>query len=488
MKVPSLLLLCLTLSVGLQAQTFDFDNSNLNAVYRDLFLQSRAALTEYGYPVERDGRSAVVQDQFMIFLEGSETLQADALRQQAQSVYGNDFAGYRSCGCDGSFRVEVWQIDNIDGNERGKTGKDKVAENIGREEEDVQSNHYMYPARPNLAIVAGNHQSLPTNFQVLPSNNSGAEVKIAILDSGLDYQLQQHNIPGQAPLFLWQNPVENLNNIDEGDDPFCYVDDLIGWDFINGDNNPMDDNSHGTHVAGIIARNLQQHAPNVDYQLMPIKVLDHNGVGTTFEAICGLLYAAEHGADVINLSWGFTGDENPQLTRAMEIAIESGATIVASSGNNRVDLSFIDHFPSEYSMPGDNNLDGALMAAASSTPSSLWNGTNFRTVAPGDGGLLALPGVDITSLVPLALNGSVTNPKTGSSMAAPALSALVADYVRLYPDHSPASIRHNLYYLVRQLPSSGQYSVYGNYYDFFSLNWLDIATLYNQHSGAMWTD
>ncbi|MEM7573494.1 MAG: S8 family serine peptidase [Bacteroidota bacterium] len=487
MKVPSLLVL-MVIGLSLSAQTFEFDNSNLNAVYRNLFQQNRAALQEYGYPVERDGNSAVAKDQFMIMLEGSETSQADALRQEAMATYGNRFAGYRSCGCDGSFRVEVWQIDNVNGNERGKTGRDKVAENIGREEEDVMSNHYLFPSRPNAAIVAGNHQTLPGNFQVRPSNNPGTPVKIAILDSGVDYQLQQHNVPNQAPLFLWENPAENLNGSDEGDDPFCYVDDLIGWDFINGDNNPMDDNSHGTHVAGILARSLQLNAPNVDYQLMPIKVLDHNGVGTTFEAICGLLYAAEHGADVINLSWGFAGDENLQLTRAMEIAIESGATIVTSSGNDRLDLSFIDHYPSEYSMPGPNNLDGALFAAALDTPSSLWNGTNFRTIAPGNGGLVAFPGVDITSLVPIALNGSVTNPKTGSSMAAPALSALVADYVRLYPDHSPASIRHNLFYLVQTLSSSGQYSAYGNNYDFFGLNWLNIATLYNQHSGAMWTD
>lgn len=487
MKVPSLLVL-MVIGLSLSGQTFEFDNSNLDAVYRNLFQQNRAALQEYGYPVERDGNSAVAKDQFMIMLEGSETAEADALRQQAMATYGNRFAGYRSCGCDGSFRVEVWQIDNVNGNERGKTGRDKVAENIGREEEDVMSNHYLFPSRPNTAIVAGNHQALPGNFQVRPSNNPGTPVKIAILDSGLDYQLQQHNVPNQAPLFLWENPAESLNGIDEGDDPFCYVDDLIGWDFINGDNNPMDDNSHGTHVAGILARSLQLNAPAVDYQLMPIKVLDHNGVGTTFEAICGLLYAAEHGADVINLSWGFPGEENEQLTRAMEIAIESGATIVTSSGNDRVDLSYIDHYPSEYSMPGQHNLNAVLHASALNNNGGLWNSTNFRTSAPGDGGVVAFPGVDITGLVPLALNGSVTNPKTGSSMAAPGLSALVADYVRQHPSHSPASVRHNLYYLIRSQPASGQFSVYGNNYDFFGLNWLNIATLYNQHSGSMWTD
>ncbi|MEM8586191.1 MAG: S8 family serine peptidase [Bacteroidota bacterium] len=470
------------------AQIFDFDNSDLDAVYRNLYLNTEASLQEYAYSVEREGRTATVTDQFMIFLEGSETADADQLRQDAAAAFPGQFSGYRSCGCDGSFRVEVWQIDGINGNERGKSGKDRVATQIGREEGSVITNAYLFPHRPGGTFYQQAFSALPPNFQVLSSGIAGPPQTIAILDSGIDPRLQSHSVPGQSPLYLWENPDEDLDGADQGDDPFCYVDDLIGWDFINNDNNPMDDHSHGTHVAGIVANTLSTYAPSVNYQLMPLKVLDHKGVGTTFEAICALLYAAENGADVINLSWGFVGDENPLLTRAMEYAIESGATIVTSAGNDNVDLSYIDHWPSAYALPGDNNLDGVLFAAAHTNPDQLWASTNFRTDAPGQGGLIAPPGENITSLIPLQLVGLVSRVKSGTSMAAPALAALAAEYRRLFPDHSPASVRHNINYLVREGIDAGQIIVYGQQYDFQGLTWLDLAALYNQHSGAMWTD
>src|SRR5207237_3972127 len=95
-----------------------------------------------------------------------------------------------------------------------------------------------------------------------------------------------------------------------------FVDDLFGWDFVNNDNDPLDDNGHGTHVAGIIAAqgNNGVGVTGVTWQtsILPVKFLNDFNVGDTANAIAATNYVtALHAARVINDSWGFnsaTGD------------------------------------------------------------------------------------------------------------------------------------------------------------------------------------
>ena len=153
---------------------------------------------------------------------------------------------------------------------------------------------------------------------------------IAILDTGVDY-----NHPDLAAN-TWVNHAE-LNGI-EGydDDGNGYVDDVHGWDFINADNAPLDDNLHGTHVAGIAAAVTDNEIGIAgacwNAQIMPIKVFQSTGLATHLPLPKESCYAANNGATVLNLSFGSYAESSLMLS-ALENAYATSA-IVASAGNN----------------------------------------------------------------------------------------------------------------------------------------------------------
>ena len=119
-------------------------------------------------------------------------------------------------------------------------------------------------------------------------------VVIAVLDSGID---KTHiDLSGK----LWVNPGEIAGNgID--DDNNGYVDDVNGWDFVNNDNDPSDDNGHGTQVAGIAAAETNNAAGMAgmcwNCKIMPVKVMQGSGVANYSDITAGVLYAAQKGAE-----------------------------------------------------------------------------------------------------------------------------------------------------------------------------------------------
>lgn len=146
------------------------------------------------------------------------------------------------------------------------------------------------------------------------SNGSGAVV--AVIDTGIAYEdYRQYR---QAP--------------DLADT--CFVE---GYDFVNDDDHPNDDDSHGTHVAGTIAQSTNNGIGTAGLAygacLMPVKVLDYNGIGYVSDVADGVIFAADHGAQVINLSLGGSEDSET-LKNAMQYAYEKGVTIVAAAGND----------------------------------------------------------------------------------------------------------------------------------------------------------
>lgn len=158
----------------------------------------------------------------------------------------------------------------------------------------------------------------------------GAGQVIAVVDTGID--LNHNDLTGN----LWSNPGELANGAD--DDGNGKVDDLRGHDFVDGDGDPSDYNFHGTHVAGTAAavagndRGVAGVAPEAD--LMAVRVLDGDGSGDTATVADGILYAAQEGADVINLSLGGpAGDGDALVSSAVTAAGTHGAVVVAAAGN-----------------------------------------------------------------------------------------------------------------------------------------------------------
>ncbi len=165
-------------------------------------------------------------------------------------------------------------------------------------------------------------------------------VVIAVVDSGVKYN--HEDLAGN----IWSNPGEALNGGDT--DGNGYVDDIRGWDFVDNDNDPMDYDSHGTHVAGTIAAvgNNNRGVTGVCWtaKIMPIRGLDAAGSGFTTNLISAIEYANANGAHVINNSWG-----GGSFSQALKDAIDaSSAVVVCAAGNSGVDTDTTPHYPSSY--------------------------------------------------------------------------------------------------------------------------------------------
>lgn len=157
---------------------------------------------------------------------------------------------------------------------------------------------------------------------------TGEGTLVAVLDTGVDYQHPDLDDN------IWTNPGEVAGDgIDNDGNGF--VDDIHGWDFAYRDNNPMDYNGHGTHVAGTIAaeRNgIGTTGIAYDATILPVKVLNNSGSGSFTAIARGIRYAVDAGADVINLSLG--GGLTRTVMNAIEHAWENDVLVVAASGND----------------------------------------------------------------------------------------------------------------------------------------------------------
>ena len=162
------------------------------------------------------------------------------------------------------------------------------------------------------------------------------KVVIAVIGTGvaLDHLELQDKI--------WTNQDENeMPDNDIDDDGNGFVDDVHGWDFVNWHGEPQDDHWHGTYVASVAAAetNNETLIAGVSWgaEIMPVKVLDQNGGGSIADINGGILYAADNGAKIINLSLSLTCSDYPHSTQnVVNYAYSKGALIVAGSGDPRV--------------------------------------------------------------------------------------------------------------------------------------------------------
>ncbi len=244
-------------------------------------------------------------------------------------------------------------------------------------------------------------------------------VLVAIIDTGIDYK---HQDLGEN---VWRNPGESGGGREtngKDDDGNGFVDDVFGWDFANRDNDPMDDNGHGSHVAGTIAavgdNNLGVVGVNWRASVMALKFLSASGSGSASDAIEAILYAANNGARVLNNSWG-GGGFSQALRDAIEFARERNAVFVAAAGNDGRDNDAAPEYPASY------DLANILSIAASDRQDARASFSNFGKTSVD----LAAPGVDILSTTP----GNTYSIFSGTSMATPHASGVAALVLAQYP-------------------------------------------------------
>ncbi len=251
-----------------------------------------------------------------------------------------------------------------------------------------------------------------------------APVTVAVVDTGVD--TSHPDLAGR----VWTNPDEIAGNgID--DDGNGYVDDVGGWNFYDWNNqvyNAVDGDSHGTHVAGIIAARrgngigIAGVADNA--RIMPLKFLKPGG-GYTSDAIVAIQYAVDEGASVINASWGGTG-YSQALCDAIAQAGAAGVTFVAAAGNAGADNDTAPMWPSNCP------TSSLIGVAATGTDDGLAAFSN-RGATKVDVGA---PGVDVLSTIP----GGGYGYKSGTSMAAPVVSGIAAALAGAHPGIAPEQV------------------------------------------------
>ncbi len=368
-------------------------------------------LTNLNYPIALDPIGGAINNNVLIAKYSSNisaTTRA-ALRNDVAHIVQVD-----TCMC--SIPIERWIFPNgIDLNEKRKYARERP------ELESVDFEHYVYYEDWENRGASQNFSKLTH----LPNQSSG-DLTIAILDSGVDFE---H--PDLSD-YIWSNNTETTLGFNGGDDDSnCLVDDMIGWDFVNDDNNPMDDHGHGTHVAGIIAEGLPECS---NIKIMPLKTHDQNGYGTTFSIVCALYYAAQKGAKVANASWGYYGEESILIRNAIEFFTNTNdALFINSAGNEGVDISIEPHYPSSWT------IDPMIVVGAINYENELWSDSN---ISPIHVDIMAY-GVDIRSTLP-SWYGVTHGIKTGTSMAAPIVSAACSNLFNSLPTVNNLETKHHL--------------------------------------------
>ena len=254
-----------------------------------------------------------------------------------------------------------------------------------------------------------------------------SKVIVAIIDGGC--KLNHPEFSGR----WWINSQEISNN-GKDDDGDGYIDNLNGWDWANDDNDPSDDNGHGTNVTSILAANGNNNNgfAGVDWhaRLIACKVLDQNGDGFYSNWIDAIYYSVYHDARVINMSVGGT-DTSKAMREAIEYAVDTmGVTIVASMGNtNNNEVNYPAAFKQVIAVGATNPDDTRC------NPFSWGGGSNYgnyiSVVAPGN------------YIFGLAYN-SDTNYSVfwgGTSQAAPFVSGLASLLLAQNSNYTPADIR-----------------------------------------------
>jgi subtilisin family serine protease/subtilisin-like proprotein convertase family protein len=250
-----------------------------------------------------------------------------------------------------------------------------------------------------LGLVDTDADGIFTFWDLAAAANAGK-----VNDANADGRIDGRDVLSDA---RWANGSDNDGN--------GKVDDLIGWDFVNNDNNPFDDNGHGTHVSGTIGamgnNGVGVAGVNWKVSLVGLKFLDASGSGFTSAAVSALNYAVSEGIKISNNSWGGGGFSSAMAT-AISNARAAGHVFVAAAGNAAGNNDTTANYPSNY------NSDNVVAVASTDRFDQLSSFSNFGATTVD----LAAPGSSILSTTP----NNTYSTFSGTSMATPHVAGAVA--------------------------------------------------------------
>ncbi|MGE0616410.1 MAG: S8 family peptidase, partial [Bacteriovoracia bacterium] len=304
-------------------------------------------------------------------------------------------------------------------------------------------------------------QDAPNGIEGKPGADIGAleawkitqgsrDILVAVVDSGVDYthpDLKDN---------IWVNEKEANGTPGVDDDGNGYVDDIYGWNFVSGTQSslahgnlgsadPMDDNGHGTHVAGTIGASgnngVGVTGVNWKVKIIALKFLSSAGSGGTGDEYRAIRYAIKQGVDVINASYG-GGGKSKLIEATIREAGRAGLLFVAAAGNDSENNDTTNSFPANYP------LENILSVAATDNLDQLASFSNFGYEKVH----LAAPGVAVLSTYPLALDakegagGYPYRAFSGTSMATPHVVGAAALTLAARPElrKQPAALKKAL--------------------------------------------
>jgi subtilisin family serine protease len=272
------------------------------------------------------------------------------------------------------------------------------------------------------------------------------DIVVAVLDSGVDYTHSDliNNI------WIRSLTVERYEDRQNGP-----VDDIHGYNAIDNSGDPMDENGHGTHCAGIIGaeggNGIGISGVNWKVKIMPLKFMNKGGFGTTKDAIEAINYVINRkragvNVRVISASWGSTM-RSRALEDVIKKAYEADILFVAASGNATADTDRNPHFPASY------KLGNVISVAALNRNDELASFSNYgaRSVH------IAAPGANILS----TWLGDDYEERSGTSMATPVVSGVAALVLSKRPKLSVDELRSLLLNSVDKIPSLNGKTVTG---------------------------
>jgi subtilisin family serine protease len=212
-----------------------------------------------------------------------------------------------------------------------------------------------------------------------------------------------------------------------------------GKDYVDGDATPMDQNGHGTHVAGIIGAvgNNGTGVTGVAWKagILPVRVLNAKGSGSVTSVVNGYNWAVSHGARIVNVS---LGGSTPSQTEYDALLNARNTLFVVAAGNDGVDVDTTDSYPCAYDLPN------VLCVAATGGNDQLAGFSDYGAQTVD----IAAPGVDILSTYPTAFSaGFQQGPyewMSGTSMATPEVSGAAALVLDQDPSLTPWQLREKL--------------------------------------------
>ncbi len=364
--------------------------------------------------------------------------------------------------------------DNID--------MEKLAEEYQKDENVVyaEPNYYLYadviPNDPDFSQQWGLHNTgqyrrpdadidAPEAWDLETGDSS---VIIAIIDSGID--MDHEDLDGKIWTNMGETPDDGTDNDGNG-----YIDDVRGWDFIDDDNDPSDYLGHGTHVAGIAAAETDNGVgiAGVSWgaKVMNIRILNNSGNGTFSDAADAVIYAAQKGAKVINMSFG-----NYTYSYLFEDALANAyatSLLVAAAGNDGANAKRCKgkepHYPSAYDYVVGVGATDVIFDIVAET----WIETRASFSNFGVNTDVYAPGANIYSTVPhdnyIAWNGT--------SMAAPFVSGLAALTFSHYPGSSHEEIRARITQTCDYLGSMTRCDVFEEIYRINTHNAITMVSI-----------